>query len=260
MAKPFIFTLMPFNEQFNDIYQLGIKETCHAFDTYCERVDEQVFQGSIVDRIFNQISKADIIIADMSGQNPNVFFEVGYAIALNKKIILLTNDANDIPFDLKHYAHIVYNHSIQKLKEMLQKQVRYYLDSPEKSIAEMRFGLSLYIDGNQLIENTTTNISISASKNRIYLSIRNDSSETFYNNEIKIGIIGDNAVWEDDNFRTVVMPDNNTMYITECHSTVFPEAIETFEIYTPYHSANDKDIFFKIFTLKTLHLNYTMEI
>ena len=97
MSKPFVITLMPFDEGFNDIYKLGIKAVCEDEGAYCERVDEQIFQGSILDRIINQISKADIIIGDMSGRNPNVFFEVGYAKALDKKVILLTSKTEDIP-------------------------------------------------------------------------------------------------------------------------------------------------------------------
>ena len=115
MAKPFIFTLMPFDQSFDDVYKLGIKDTCEDLGAYCERVDEQIFQGSILDRVMNQISKSDVIIGDMSGRNPNVFFEVGYAKALDKKIVLLTSEASDIPFDLKHYAHVVYDNSILKL-------------------------------------------------------------------------------------------------------------------------------------------------
>ena len=64
--KPFAFVLMPFSDEFNDIYQLGIKPACHNAGAYAERVDEQLFQSLILDRIYNQISKADIIISDFN--------------------------------------------------------------------------------------------------------------------------------------------------------------------------------------------------
>ena len=73
------------------------------------RVDEQIYQENMLSRIYNQISKADLIVADVTGKNPNVFYEVGYAHALGKKTILMTQDTDDIPFDLKHYPHIVYS-------------------------------------------------------------------------------------------------------------------------------------------------------
>jgi len=86
--KPFVFVLMPFDPSFEDIYNLGIKAACHDAGAYCERVDEQIFQDSVLERIYNQISKADIIVADMTGKNPNVFYEAGYAHALGKSTIL----------------------------------------------------------------------------------------------------------------------------------------------------------------------------
>jgi nucleoside 2-deoxyribosyltransferase len=80
--KPFAFVLMPFDKEFNDIYRFGIKGAADDVGAYAERVDEQIFSEGILDRSFNQISKADVVVADMTGRNPNVFYEVGYAHAL----------------------------------------------------------------------------------------------------------------------------------------------------------------------------------
>ena len=131
--KPFVFVLMPFDKSFDDVYQLGIKKACDDVDAYAERIDEQIFQESILQRIYNQISKADVIIADMTGRNPNVFYETGYAHALGKQVILLTQDVNDIPFDLKHYPHIVYQGSIVKLIPELGKKVKWAIEHASTS-------------------------------------------------------------------------------------------------------------------------------
>lgn len=120
--ETFAFVLMPFAALFDDVYRLGIKEPAEGLGMRAERVDEQIYAGSISERISRQIDAADIIIADMSGQNPNVFYEVGYAHAKEKLCILLTNRAADIPFDLKHRRHIVYD-SIQALREQLTKHL-----------------------------------------------------------------------------------------------------------------------------------------
>jgi hypothetical protein len=114
--KAFVFVLMPFDEAFRDTDQLGIKPAGDVAGAYGERVDEQIFQESILERIFNQIAKADLIISDMTGRTPNVFYETGYAHALGKKVILLTQRSEDIPFDLKHYPHIIYGVSIVSLQ------------------------------------------------------------------------------------------------------------------------------------------------
>jgi hypothetical protein len=75
----FAFVLMPFDSAFDDLYRFGIKEPAEQLGIVAERVDEQIYTESILERIYHQIDLADIIIADMSGQNPNVFYEVGYA-------------------------------------------------------------------------------------------------------------------------------------------------------------------------------------
>lgn len=116
----FAFVLMPFESTFDDIYRLGIQAAAGELGMIASRVDEQVFHNEgILDRIRNQIEAADFIIADMTGKNPNVFYEVGYAHAKGKLCVLLTQRADDIPFDLQHHRHIVYGQSISSLKAKL---------------------------------------------------------------------------------------------------------------------------------------------
>lgn len=132
--KLFAFVLMPFDSSFNDTYQMGIKETASSLNIKAERVDEQIFQEGILERIYRQIDISDIIIADMTGQNPNVFYEVGYAHAKEKICILLTHNADDIPFDLKHHRHIVYGSSIDTLRKNLKKELTW----AKKEIEDIR--------------------------------------------------------------------------------------------------------------------------
>ncbi|HWK86482.1 MAG TPA: hypothetical protein VNQ34_03155 [Xanthobacteraceae bacterium] len=120
----FAFVLMPFDARFDDVYKLGIKETAEQLAINAERVDEQIFhQEHILERIYNQIMAADFIIADMTGRNANVFYETGYAHAKGKTCLLLTSNADDIPFDLKHHRHIIYGSSIQNLRQLLKKEL-----------------------------------------------------------------------------------------------------------------------------------------
>ena len=102
-----------------------------------ERVDEQIYREGILERIYRQIEAADIIIADMTGQNPNVFYEVGYAHAKGKLCILLTSNAADIPFDLKHQRHIVYDKSIVTLRRELEKEITGCVESLKSTVEVM---------------------------------------------------------------------------------------------------------------------------
>jgi len=128
--RNFVFVLMPFSNSFNDIYHLAIKQAVESCGLFCQRVDEQHFTESILEMIISNIKRARFIIADMTNCNPNVFYEVGYAHALEKPIIFLTqDDPNKIPFDLKQKPHIVYNEKeIRILKTDLEERLKGLLE------------------------------------------------------------------------------------------------------------------------------------
>lgn len=161
LPKPFAFVLMPFTTEFRDVYTLGIKSACEDAGYYCERLDEQIFDETMLERIYNQIAKADLIVADMSGRNPNVFYETGYAHALGKRVILLTRDSKDIPFDLKHYFHIVYESGITELKGRLRERAAYYLAHPEASARNPFEQFSIIVNGVS-VTGTTESIDVEA--------------------------------------------------------------------------------------------------
>ncbi len=103
---------MPFADDFQDIYEC-IKISLDRIDLSqkikCIRLDELKKPGKITDDLISEIIKSQICIADITGNNPNVMWEVGYAMALNKPLILLTQDIKHLPFDLKDRRTIVYN-------------------------------------------------------------------------------------------------------------------------------------------------------
>lgn len=193
-AKPFVFVLMPFSTAFDDIYRYGIKKACEDQGCYCERVDEQMFDGTILDRIYNQISRADVVIADMTGRNPNVFYETGYAHALSKRVILLTQSEQDIPFDLKHYTHLVYNASISTLSEQLAPRISWALSQSGRTLDEGRLvrysvqGIQLdqgvQVDIVEQYDDETRNLT-----RVLQIDIWNDSSSTLISQDLDVGIV-----------------------------------------------------------------------
>lgn len=78
------------------------------------------------------IGEAEIIIADCTGRNPNVFYEVGLAHALSKETILITRDLDDIPFDLRHLRIIAYSFSPRGMKDF-ETVLRRTLDTIKQS-------------------------------------------------------------------------------------------------------------------------------
>jgi len=74
----------------------------------CEKVDETHFPGDILRHSYACIDKADIVISEMTGNNPNVFYETGYAHARRKPTVLITQTENKIPFNLHGFRHVTY--------------------------------------------------------------------------------------------------------------------------------------------------------
>ncbi|HEX4588802.1 MAG TPA: hypothetical protein VH120_02655 [Gemmataceae bacterium] len=120
--KKSVFVAMPFSEEFEDVYQFGIYSTIRRCGYICEKVDESVFSGSIVDRIMDGIRAAEFVIADLTLEKPNVYLEVGYAWGVNKPVMLIARDGQRLHFDLSHHKCVFYK-TIGKLAEALEKTV-----------------------------------------------------------------------------------------------------------------------------------------
>ncbi|MFA6598412.1 MAG: hypothetical protein WCS69_11855 [Ignavibacteriaceae bacterium] len=221
--KPFAFVLMPFDDKFNDIYKIGIKEACEKSGSYCERVDEQIFDGSILDRIYNQIYKADIIISDMTDRNPNVFYETGYAHALGKKCILMTQNSDDIPFDLKHYPHIVYKGKIVELRDELSKRIKSYLERDSNSVYEPETELQLFSNGEKIENGSTLHVKDSLNGKDVYLQIDifNQTSKMTARKTFELSLITKNIAKSKESIQTIKQPDGTYIHY-------FPDVFEIF--------------------------------
>lgn len=107
------FVVMQFTEEFNNLYTQVIKPICNGFDMECIRADECNNTGLILNDIIESIKEASIIIADITPNNPNVFYEVGYAHAINKPTILLSDRKREkLPFDVSGFRTIFYDNTI----------------------------------------------------------------------------------------------------------------------------------------------------
>lgn len=121
--KPHAFVAMPFAPEFEDVFHYGIQNPVHAAGLLCERVDAAVFEGLIIQRILSRIETAKVVVAELTGANPNVYLEVGYAWASKVPTILLVRDVNELRFDVKGHRCLVYR-NIRELETMLTAELR----------------------------------------------------------------------------------------------------------------------------------------
>ncbi len=120
------FVLMPFNEQFDRIFNSVIKPAIEKAGLKSLRSDQIFSPTPIVEDIWVHIASSKLVIADVTGKNPNVFYELGLAHAIGKTVIIITQAKEDIPFDIGYirYFHYTDNeHGWQKLEEQLQSAI-----------------------------------------------------------------------------------------------------------------------------------------
>ena len=123
------FIIMPFgSEELNIVYDDFIKPSLeNNCSLICERGDDVFGSNVIMDDITRSIEKARIIVADLTGRNPNVFYEVGIAHTLNKDVLLLAQNIEDVPFDLRHRRVLLYDYSprgCKKLEGEISKHIK----------------------------------------------------------------------------------------------------------------------------------------
>lgn len=106
------FVIMPFAPEFDDVYAV-IKSSVESVgpegSRRCFRLDESRPAGRITDRLLAELRSATLCVADLTGTKPNVMWEVGFAMALSKPTIVVTQDVNGLPFDLKDMQSIPYD-------------------------------------------------------------------------------------------------------------------------------------------------------
>src|SRR5215218_7044041 len=118
--RPFCFVIMPFSEElhFFYLYMRHHIEQVHHMD--CERGDAQFLTVPLLEKINSYIRRSDVIIADCTGRNANVFYELGIAHAYEKNVILITKDAvSEAPTDIRHFEFIHYD--LQKDKDFFER-------------------------------------------------------------------------------------------------------------------------------------------
>lgn len=152
------FVIMPFSttntcteEEWSDIYENTIKraltDSGYTYDCYRASLS----MGNIIKDILDNLNRADVVIADLTDRNPNVYYELGVRHALRDSSILITQRINDVPFDLRHYALIEYKWKTQKGRDKFAENLRDALEDVEENrveriISPVREYLKLAID------------------------------------------------------------------------------------------------------------------
>ncbi len=129
--RPRAFVVMQFSEPFDSLWQEVIRPVAKkvGFDAF--RADDVFRPGIILQDIVRGIVTSDVIIAEVTPRNPNVFYELGYAHALAKPTVLLAEEPHEgsaaLPFDISGFRCIFYDDAIRgkrKVETALERHLR----------------------------------------------------------------------------------------------------------------------------------------
>ena len=181
--KPKVFVITPFREEFLALYE-ELKKV-FSVDYEFTNAGDLDSQQNILQDIVEGINNAKVIIADLTGLNANVFYELGLAHAMNKKVIIITQDSDELPFDIKSYRVNEYSLQFNKMPKLIDTLRMLLAGAINGSI---KYGnpvsdfTSPQIDVNQV---ETKNTEVGESKNDFELAATDDKGFLDYIEEIQ---------------------------------------------------------------------------
>jgi hypothetical protein len=132
MMKHRIVFTQPFDDSSEGVYEL-VRAAASIANVAIARVDSFMSAGSdILQGIQSLIQAASLIVADVTNANPSVMFEVGFAQAQNKPLLLIANNSRSVPFDLARVRVVIYDsENPNEFVDRLAKSITLALKDPE---------------------------------------------------------------------------------------------------------------------------------
>jgi len=112
-----IAVMMPFGAAFNGVWDT-LKAASAAGGWTCQRADDIWEDSVLINDVVALIARSKVVICDLTGRNANVFYEAGIAHTLGREVILITQSAEDVPFDLTHHRYVRYLANAQGLADL----------------------------------------------------------------------------------------------------------------------------------------------
>lgn len=128
-GKPYCFVIMPFGSD-AAVYEMIRSTVQEACALECYRADD-FLMGScyLQQKILELIRGADIVIAEVTESNPNVFYETGYATALGKPILLIAKERKKVPSDILGLERLIYDDAKRNELFLFQRDLSQHVRS-----------------------------------------------------------------------------------------------------------------------------------
>jgi hypothetical protein len=112
-----LFVVMPFRDDLKPVWDDHIKKVALTLGVNAVRADDFFTTHSIMADVWNAIAGARVVIADCTGRNPNVFYELGVAHTVGKPVILIAQNVHDVPSDVRHIRYIQYEYTPRGMRD-----------------------------------------------------------------------------------------------------------------------------------------------
>ena len=123
---------MPYRREFENVFDFGMRLPIEECGLLPVRVDKEAFSGSISQEIKRRLEQSVLVIADVTGSNPNVLYELGYADGCNIPTIVVCQrrEQVELPFDLRDVNTLFYeNELLRNLNKDLLLRIRRVIDA-----------------------------------------------------------------------------------------------------------------------------------
>ena len=139
VASDRCFVMMPYAPPHGDYYSKVYEPAIEKAGLTAVRADADLFgTGKIMDQIWAGINSAKVLVAELTTRNQNVYYELGLAHALEKPVVLISSNEEDVPFDLQHIRVIYYDVMDpfwgQKLLDKVAENILSAIKNPEEAI------------------------------------------------------------------------------------------------------------------------------
>jgi len=125
-GKRMLFAIMPFSKEFEDVWVGGIKRAASGTGLTPVRIDMLTQSTEITDDIVQAIQLSEVVVVDVTGNNANVMFEFGFALASKKKHVIISQSTNYLTFDIKNLRTLIYLNTWQGI-ETLHKDLQPFI-------------------------------------------------------------------------------------------------------------------------------------
>jgi hypothetical protein len=167
------FVIMPFGVPFNKYYERVYRPAIIDAGLEPQRADEIFTPGPFMGDVALGIIQSSIILAELTGRNANVFYELGLCHALEKTAVLIAQSEVDIPSDLRALKFITYNTADPDWANDLKSSVTNTLLSADNEESSSRFRLP-GIDDRETTELARSLAGLSPMQKRVFDHIKSD--------------------------------------------------------------------------------------